>query len=147
MAKFKIRSAEQMLQDLLSGYLEVVLIPAPDEAHSGHCVRAAQSVNAEWYQEFCSQYKSCTGRGRRRRSRPRTFIKRANTIKALEDIIDGRKTGIYIERLLSFRDFYLRQQAEVKRQKRQSRRSRGGGQRYCHFNLICRSQTNLILCA
>lgn len=122
MPKFKIISASQMLDDLQGGNLEVVLIPAPEPQHSTHCVRAVQYENAAWYQEFCSHFRSCTGK----RKRSRTFIKRQHTISALQKIIRGEKSGIYVERLLAFMRFHLKQQAERRRQRKTARAYRGG---------------------
>jgi hypothetical protein len=45
-----------MLLDLLGNELSVVLIPAPDIRHGGHCVRAAESINCFWYRKFCGQF-------------------------------------------------------------------------------------------
>lgn len=88
---------ENMLLELESGCLEVVLIPAPDPRHSGHCIRAVQYQNAAWYRKFCSLYPSS-----RKGFKTRTRIKRAAAIKALERIIAGNTAGIYAERLLKF---------------------------------------------
>jgi hypothetical protein len=90
-------NAEEMLFDLQAYELEVVLVPAPDPRHSGHKIRVAQNQNARWYQEFCAQYRS-NRRGRKWRTR----IKRRETIRALENILDGKTEGLYVERLLEF---------------------------------------------
>jgi hypothetical protein len=91
--------AEHLLNELESNYLEVVLIPAPDRRHSGHCVRAVQSANADWYRDFCNKYPS-----RRKGFKTRTRIKRRETIKALEKILSGDFSGVYSERLLNYID-------------------------------------------
>lgn len=89
--------ANDLLQELLSSRLEVVLIPAPEQRHSGHCVRAVQEANPEWYQKFCEIYPS-----NRKGRKIRTKIKRRETIKALEFISKGKTAGCYGERLISF---------------------------------------------
>ncbi len=93
---------EDMLIELEASYFEVVLIPAPDPRHSGHMIRACQYANPKWYQEFCAMYVSCRGTGRKKMRRPRTIIKRADTIAALKRIQQGQTKGIMVERLLDF---------------------------------------------
>lgn len=87
---------ESMLFELLGNCLDVVLIPAPDPRHSNHCVRAVQYQNCGWYRRFCALYPP------NRRTRCSTIIKRPHTIRALEQIIEGKKSGVYVERLLDF---------------------------------------------
>ena len=83
-----------MLEELEGNYLEVIKIRKSD----GTWARIAVSKNAEWYSAFCKKYLST----RRKYPRPRTFIKRNDTIKALRKIIRGETDGIYIDRLLNF---------------------------------------------
>src|SRR4051794_35935647 len=93
--------ATEMLNDLETWRLEVVLIPAPDPQHSCHRVRCVQSQNPVWYRKFCELYPS----GRQRRSwKPDTRIKREQTVRALKRIIDGDYSGEYADRLLHFID-------------------------------------------
>lgn len=87
---------ENMLWELLGNSLEVVLIPAPEQRHSNHCIRVAQYVNPVWYQKFCALYPPGY------RTRCSTIIKRSQVIRALEQIIEGKTTGIYVERLREF---------------------------------------------
>lgn len=97
-------SAEEMLLELEANRLEVVLIPAPEKRHVGHCVRAVQDANPEWYRKFCAEYPSA-----RKGTRIRTRIKRQATINALKRILEGETRGVYVERLL---DFLERQSAK-----------------------------------
>lgn len=96
------RLAEEMLFELENSHFEVVLIPAPERRHSGHQVRALQSANPEWYSRFASQYVNCRGVGLKRMKRPRTYIDKRATVKALERMLEGDEKGIYAERLLNF---------------------------------------------
>lgn len=84
-----------MLWELETNYLEVVLIPASEQRHSGHCIRAVQNANCGWYKDFCSLFPS----GRKGR-KIRTRIKRRETVRALKKIIAGKTEGVYVERLL-----------------------------------------------
>ncbi len=86
-----------LLDELESSYLEVVLIPAPERKHAEHYIRAVQSQNAQWYRKFCEEYVS-----NRKGSKLRTRIKRRATIKALEKLANGINDSIYTERLLEF---------------------------------------------
>jgi hypothetical protein len=92
--------AEWMLYELESNYLEVVLIPARDQRHEGHYIRAVQYQNADWYRKFCAEYLS----GRRtQNAKGRTLIKRRETIRALQKILQGVvDDSVYVERLLDF---------------------------------------------
>lgn len=96
------RLAEEMLFELENSYFEVVLIPAPERRHSGHQVRALQSANPAWYSRFAAQHVNCRGIGRKRMKRPRTFIKKSDTIRALQRLLDGDENGVYAQRLLTF---------------------------------------------
>jgi hypothetical protein len=91
-------AALELLIELESSRLEVVLIPAPEQRHSCHSVRAVQESNAEWYQKMCKRHL----RRRKRYSKPDTLINRAHTIKALERVMEGRIDSLYAERLMPF---------------------------------------------
>ena len=91
-----------MAEELEGSYLEVVKIPG----RYGGYIRVPVSVNAEWYRVFCKQYLST----RRRFSRPRTLIKRGDTLKALVRLSNRNFRGVYAERLLDFvNDWYDKQ--------------------------------------
>lgn len=93
---------QQLLDELESTWLEVVLIPAPDPRHTGHCIRVAHQHNPLWYKAFCLKY----NRSRNRYRKPDTLINRAHTIRALRNMINGKTSGIYVERLKEFIDEY-----------------------------------------
>ena len=77
-----IFAAKDLLYELENNCLKVALIPAPEERHSGHMIRAAVSQNALWFQEFTKNRGKNTDRKR--------------VIKALNKIIDDEKlTGVY----------------------------------------------------
>lgn len=114
-------NAREMLDELLSNQLEVVLIPAPDARHSTHFVRGVQSQNCDWYRKFCGQYLSAR---KDQNAKGRTLIKRKATIIALERIaaaesaakpVKGKgavtklKATAYVERLLKFIEFEKKQ--------------------------------------
>lgn len=93
--------AREMLADLQSSCLEVVLIPSrdPDCAMRGGMIRAVQYQNADWYRKFCKEHPS----NRRWQNRKgRTLIKRNWTIKGLNDLIEESPKTIYTERLRAF---------------------------------------------
>lgn len=59
-------------------------------------IRAPITQNPPWYQKFCREHE----RPRRRYPKPRTIIKRVNTVKALKRVIQGRTNGfVYDERI------------------------------------------------
>lgn len=102
----EILTPENMLYELLSNELIVILIPADEVKHTGHCIRVCESQNALWYQDFCGKYKS-----NRRGTKWRTRIRRRETIKALKKLIatcnreivfNSIKDEIYIERLIEY---------------------------------------------
>lgn len=49
---------EILLQELDSHFPEVILCPAPEMKHSGHCVRVAIDKNCQWYRRLCEKYPS-----------------------------------------------------------------------------------------
>lgn len=44
--------------------LEVTLVPAPDQRHCGHMVRAVVGQNPEWYRDLLSMFPRSRRRGR-----------------------------------------------------------------------------------
>ena len=79
----------EMLAELASHQLCVVLVPAPDPRHEGHCVRARADQNPRWYRAFCAAHLASR---LRRNPRPDTLIKRANTLAVLERLAAGRES-------------------------------------------------------
>lgn len=64
----------------------------------GGYIRVPVTQNPEWYRALCSAHKRY--RLNRKWRRPRTIIKRCNTLKALDRMMDGNFTGVYAERLI-----------------------------------------------
>lgn len=117
-----------MLDELEGNYHEVVLIPAPDPMHSGHKVRATQYANARWYQKFNQEYVSIRGRGRKVYKRPRTYIIRGHTIKALQRMIAGNFEGVYADRLIQFVEHFRANHRYKKNQNREYARADAAGE-------------------
>lgn len=92
--------AAEMADELRSAQFEVVLIAAGEPQHSGQKLRALQFANPQWYSALCDQFTSCRGRGRKRMKRPRTYIVKTSAVAALEQIAGGRRSGVYIERMI-----------------------------------------------
>ncbi len=78
----ELRSAvEIMLEQLRVERLEVGLVPAPEQQHMVHCVRAVLCANPSWYRELAATYQ------RHRRARKDRYVdpvfKRADVERAL----------------------------------------------------------------
>ena len=82
-------TAAAMLVSLRHGRLEVVV-------DRERCIRQVVGTNAQWYRNFCAAHE----RRRKRLKRPRTIIKRCDTVSALHRLIDGRYEGEYAQRLM-----------------------------------------------
>ncbi len=80
-----------MLDELRGNRLEVIKVPGRD----GGYIRRAITRNCEWYRRLCDNHK----KPRKRYPRPRTIIKRCDTIRTLERMIAGNLGGLYAERL------------------------------------------------
>lgn len=87
-----------MLEELESNRLEVCKVPSRRESSDGRSeggyIRVVCSTNAEWYRRFCANYM------RHRRGKMRTFIKRCDTIKALNRMLAGDRETEYAKRLM-----------------------------------------------
>jgi hypothetical protein len=81
----------EMLSDLESNRLEVVLTPARDARHIGHCVRVAASVNPLWYRNHCARYAS--QRTRYKGGKFKTKVKRRDTLKTLKRLAERVPTN------------------------------------------------------
>lgn len=88
---------EQMLAELESSRLEVILVPLRRPANVGGMARVAASVNAPWYRRFCAAFPSDRIR---RKAAFDTRIKRANTVAALNALIAGHCRSKYAPALL-----------------------------------------------
>lgn len=77
---------EEMLNELESSCLEVILVPEKRRTCEGGMIRVASSKNALWYRQFCGAY----GSTRKRRNLAfDTCIKRRETLNALRRMIAG----------------------------------------------------------
>ncbi len=105
--------AGELLDELLTFRLEVVLADAPETRHATHSCRVAVSTNPEWYRLFCRENPT-TARSKRRRGSFQTIIKRQNTVEGLTAILAGATEGVYVERLIDFIERnYLRHSMSV----------------------------------
>jgi hypothetical protein len=93
---------EILLSDMEEFQLVVEKVPAPEQRHSGHSVRAATSQNASWYRDFCDRHQ-------KNRSKPHhgsewksdTKIVRKTFIETLERwLAQGWTLSPYAEELL-----------------------------------------------
>lgn len=86
---------QDMLDELDSGWLDVVLVPSRrwECSRRGGMVRLTQSQNAEWYRKLCAKYSSSRIR---KNALHDTKIKRANVRSTLRMLIAGRKTPSYL---------------------------------------------------
>lgn len=94
---------QDYLADLEGNCLEVVLIPSrfPDCAMKGGMIRAVQYQNADWYREWAGTYES-QRKDRLKWRKFKTKIKRAHTIRALNELISGRCETPYAKELQQF---------------------------------------------
>lgn len=89
--------AQAMHSELLERKLEVVLAPAPEQRHTDHYIRMAVNQPPQWFSEFARRYMR-SGK-RERRLRP-NFIKRRETLRALERLSEGQADTVYAQRWL-----------------------------------------------
>lgn len=90
---------EQMLDELESHQLQVVLVPLNPSGrgyNEGGMKRVLADQNPKWYRTLCSQHPSSRGI---RRGKHDTRIKRANILRALRQMISGKPAGKYSEDL------------------------------------------------
>lgn len=95
----EVREAlQQMLDELESSTLQVVLVPERRRTHECGRIRVAISRNASWYRAFCARYLSSR---KRKNLAPDTCIKRQQTIRSLIRLLSGHPPkGSYAFRLL-----------------------------------------------
>jgi hypothetical protein len=84
------QALEQMLAELESSRLEVILVPQRRWTNEGGSIRCAISKNCRWYRAWCLAHPSSR---QRKNSAPDTLIKRANTVRAIEGLIAGTYRG------------------------------------------------------
>lgn len=75
-------------------------------------IRAVQSQNADWYREFCGCHES-SRKDRLRWSKFKTSIKRAHTIRALNELIAGECETPYAQMVYSFLENYERKKRDT----------------------------------
>lgn len=80
----------EMLAEIHSQRLEVVLFPAREQKHELHFVRVAISKNPLWYRDLCAAHAS--QRKGYRGGKFKTRIKRAGIVSALEKLAEGKPT-------------------------------------------------------
>jgi hypothetical protein len=96
--------ATDMLAELESSQLEVVLIPSqdPDIADRGGMIRAVQMANPEWYSELCSRF-TRGHQSRKRTPNHDTVIDRRSTLAALRRLVNYLEvSSVYGARLEDF---------------------------------------------
>lgn len=82
----------QMLAELEANRLEVCLVPEKRRTHETGMIRVCASRNAAWYRRYCGDHPSSRGT---RRGGFDTRIRRANTVRALEQMLRREKAGKY----------------------------------------------------
>lgn len=94
-----MRKLEYLLAELESNSLQVCLAPSKRRINESDQIRVALSRNANWYRAMCAKFQS----GRKKsRTNFDTLIKRRETLKALNRLIEGRAKGtIYEARILA----------------------------------------------
>lgn len=89
-----LEAAEQLLEELLQLKLQVCKI----QTDRGY-VRVVVCPNPRWYSKLCRQFE--VRRRNRRWKRPRTLIKRVDTIAALRRFLTyGMDDTVYVQRLM-----------------------------------------------
>lgn len=76
----------EMLYELQTNWLEVVLIPQKDPANADACIRRSISQNVDWYRQLCANHES-SGKQSKRRKKFQTKIKRKDIISTLTRLI------------------------------------------------------------
>ena len=89
----KNRAAE-MHDELLECKLEVVLMPAPEPRHCGHCIRVAVNRPPVWFSDVARRVMKTSGR----QTRPRPTLSRKATLRALAAISIGEIKTDYARR-------------------------------------------------
>lgn len=102
----QLQGVEQMLGELESSCLEVVLVPSRQRVNECGCIRVAVSRNATWYRRFCARHAS--GRIRNNAAFD-TRIKRRNVVRTLNAILRGRARSKYVPELLRIAARYAAQ--------------------------------------
>ncbi len=81
-----------MLNELESSMLHTILVPSKRAQNSWDMIRVNDSIPPKWYRRFCAGHES---KRKIRRGKFDTRIKRANTLRALRQLIDDKPAGKY----------------------------------------------------
>lgn len=95
----------EMLRQLESNHLKVVIVPQKEPTNCGASIRIVEERNCEWYREFCSEFPS----NRKTRSiKFKTKIKRRNVIRLLKILSSGKKSkSKYVEILTEYAQYEI----------------------------------------
>lgn len=63
-------------------------------------IRQVDDVNPDWYRGFCANHSPSRRQRPRQGAKPDTYIKRAHTLRALDELSSGRCQSLYAQRLL-----------------------------------------------
>lgn len=86
----------QMLQELEGQRLTVILVPAPEPKHPGHCIRVAVEWNPSWYSDLVWQ-RTYVPKGKRLE---RPTVGRREVVNALRKLIAGKNPGGWVAEYL-----------------------------------------------
>jgi hypothetical protein len=93
-----LAEVEMMLNELEASQLEVALVPQRRFTNHGGMVRCAIQKNAKWYRDYCAAHPSSRVR---KNLAPDTRIKRRDTLRVLQAIIQGGSRSKYVPALLA----------------------------------------------
>lgn len=85
----------EMLYELQSNRLEVILVPQDEPVNVGACIRVAIAFNCQWYRELCGAFES---NRKRKYKKFKTKVKRKRIEHILLRMISGINVGgVYAE--------------------------------------------------
>lgn len=88
-----------MLDELQDRKLEVGLVSAPEEKHTGHCVRLVETTNPDWYRQLCRMYPRSRQRNRKEKFTDPNFC-RSHIKGVLSRLLNGGSSSQYAEVLV-----------------------------------------------
>ena len=98
---------QEMLDELESRRLEVILVRQREPANPGACIRVASGCNCEWYRMLCGDFES---QRRRRYRKFKTKVKRREIRRLLDRLISGRECrSVYADWLCRYARSVLEQ--------------------------------------
>lgn len=92
---------EMMLNELESHQLVTILAPSKRGENPWDMIRVNMDMNTKWYQKFCASYQS---KRKIRRGKFDTIIRRANVLRALNQMLAGKPAGKYAPDLQNIAD-------------------------------------------